>query len=201
MRGVRCRGSRHSPSVDRRDPDALKAWTWSVPLGIVCLIAWCGAAAAMVGGAPPAAPEVARHVVLLVGSRGNSCTGTAIARDLVLTAAHCVLPGADYKRVEFDAARRPLLDIADDRAPSAVRPEDAAGASRHRRRGADEARRAAAGDVAPAPLAPPAARSRPANASWCRLRRVGARRRPQRRHAAHRDPRRHRPAGRRCSCA
>ena len=83
-------------------------------VSIVCLIAWCGVAAAMVGGAPQAAPEVAQHVVLIVGSRGNSCTGTAIARDLVLTAAHCVLPGADYKRLEYDAARRPLLkDITD----------------------------------------------------------------------------------------
>jgi secreted trypsin-like serine protease len=78
-------------------------------IGIACLVAWCGAAAAMVGGAPQATPEVARHVVLIVGSRGNSCTGTAIARDLVLTAAHCVLPGADYKRLDYDAARRPLL--------------------------------------------------------------------------------------------
>jgi hypothetical protein len=66
-------------------------------------------AAAMVGGAPPASGEIARHVVLIVGSRGNVCTGTAIARDLVLTAAHCVLPGADYKLLEYDAARRPLL--------------------------------------------------------------------------------------------
>jgi secreted trypsin-like serine protease len=66
-------------------------------------------AAAMVGGAPPASGEIARHVVLIVGSRGNVCTGTAIARDVVLTAAHCVLPGADYKLLEYDAARRPLL--------------------------------------------------------------------------------------------
>lgn len=67
------------------------------------------AAIAMVGGAPPADPAIARHVVLLVGSRGNSCSGVAIARDLVLTAAHCVLPGADYKLVIFDAAHQPQL--------------------------------------------------------------------------------------------
>ena len=67
----------------------------------------------MVGGAPPAAGEIAQSPVLIVGSRGNSCTATAIARDLVLTAAHCVPPDADYKRVEFDAARRPILkDVA-----------------------------------------------------------------------------------------
>jgi len=67
-------------------------------------------AAAMVGGAPAASGEISRHVVLIVGSRGNSCTATAIARDLLLTVAHCVLPGADYKLVVYDAARRPALE-------------------------------------------------------------------------------------------
>ena len=66
-------------------------------------------AAAMVGGAPPAAPAIARHVVLIVGSGGTFCTGVAIARDLVLTAAHCTLPGADYKLMELDAAHQPVL--------------------------------------------------------------------------------------------
>src|SRR5262249_11786731 len=66
-------------------------------------------AAAMVGGAPPASPAIASHAVLIVGSRGNSCTGVALARDLVLTVAHCVQPGADYKLVDYDAARRPQL--------------------------------------------------------------------------------------------
>lgn len=70
-------------------------------------------AAAMVGGASAPPDSIARSVVLIVGSRGNSCSGVALARDLVLSAAHCVLPGADYKIVEFDAARRPQLrDIA-----------------------------------------------------------------------------------------
>jgi hypothetical protein len=64
---------------------------------------------AMVGGAAIAGQTVARHIALIVGSRGTSCTGVVIARDLVLTAAHCALPGADYKIVEFDAAHRPTL--------------------------------------------------------------------------------------------
>jgi hypothetical protein len=63
---------------------------------------------AMVGGAPPAG-EAGRPVILLVGSRGTSCTGVALARDLVLTAGHCVLPGADYKLVGFSPARQPIL--------------------------------------------------------------------------------------------
>jgi secreted trypsin-like serine protease len=50
--------------------------------------------------------------VLIVGSHGTSCTGTAIARNLVLTAGHCIEPDTTYKVVEFDAARQPqLLDV------------------------------------------------------------------------------------------
>jgi len=79
---------------------------------VACLLAFTVSAAAMVGGATPAADDIARHVVLIVGSRGNSCTGVAVARDLVLTVAHCVQPGADYKLVDYDAARRPMLKDA-----------------------------------------------------------------------------------------
>jgi len=51
-------------------------------------------------------------VVLIVGGH-SLCTGVAIAPDLVLTAAHCALPGADYKLMEFDAAHQPVLrDVA-----------------------------------------------------------------------------------------
>jgi len=82
-------------------------------LALCLAVAPVGLAFAMVGGAPPADPAIARHLVLLVGSRGNSCSGVAIARDLVLTAAHCVPPGVEYKHVIFDAAHRPQLnDIA-----------------------------------------------------------------------------------------
>jgi secreted trypsin-like serine protease len=71
------------------------------------LVAFVMPAAALVGGAPAVSgPQAA---VMIVGSRGNSCTGIAVARDLVLTAAHCVPAGADYKLVEFDAQRRPSL--------------------------------------------------------------------------------------------
>ena len=38
-----------------------------------------------------------RHIVMIVGGRGNLCTGTALARDLVLTAGHCVAPASGYR--------------------------------------------------------------------------------------------------------
>jgi hypothetical protein len=57
-------------------------------------------AAAMVGGAQPAASGAGRSVVMILGSYGTMCTATAIARDLLLTAAHCVEPGATYKLLD-----------------------------------------------------------------------------------------------------
>jgi secreted trypsin-like serine protease len=77
---------------------------------VALLVGSCAPAGAIVGGATDVTGSgVGRHVVLIVGSRSNFCTGVALAPDLVLTVAHCVLPGAEYKIVEFDAAHQPLL--------------------------------------------------------------------------------------------
>jgi hypothetical protein len=46
---------------------------------------------------------------MVVGSGGTACTATVVARDLLLTVAHCVLPGADYKLVETQAGRNDVL--------------------------------------------------------------------------------------------
>jgi secreted trypsin-like serine protease len=67
------------------------------------------AAHAIVGGGAPSTEGIARSVVTIVGSRGNFCTGAVIAPRLVLTAAHCVQPGADYKIVEYGADKPPRL--------------------------------------------------------------------------------------------
>jgi S1-C subfamily serine protease len=73
---------------------------------IVVFCCLAGPAAALVGGAPLADREIARHVALIRGER-HLCTGVVIAPDLVLTAAHCVLFNAKYRLVTFDA-RRPI---------------------------------------------------------------------------------------------
>jgi secreted trypsin-like serine protease len=64
---------------------------------------------AIVGGAQPAADGIGRAVVTIVGSRGNFCTGSLIAPSLVLTVAHCVQPGSDYKILQYGADRKPEL--------------------------------------------------------------------------------------------
>src|SRR5438445_1209523 len=66
---------------------------------IVSTLIVSSSADAMVGGATPAGDGIARSLVMVVGSRANGgsvCTGAALARDLILTAAHCVAPGATY---------------------------------------------------------------------------------------------------------
>ena len=78
---------------------------------LICLLMSCWPAAAMVGGATAPPDSIARALVLIVGSRGNFCTGAALAPDLVLTAAHCVLPGADYKIVEYERGQPQLRDV------------------------------------------------------------------------------------------
>jgi secreted trypsin-like serine protease len=66
-------------------------------------------ASAIVGGGAPSTDGIARSVVTIVGSRGNFCSGALIAPKVVLTAAHCVQPGADYKILEYGPDREPKL--------------------------------------------------------------------------------------------
>lgn len=56
---------------------------------------------ALIGG-QPAPANIAAQTALIVSTRGASCTGTVLTRDLVLTAAHCVAPKSDYAIVVFE---------------------------------------------------------------------------------------------------
>ena len=67
---------------------------------------------AMVGNAETVADARSRPEVMILGSGGTFCSGVAIAPDLVLTAAHCVMLGATYRRVELDENGKPTLKDA-----------------------------------------------------------------------------------------
>ena len=54
-------------------------------------------AIAVTGGAPPATGWAARAIVMVIDPDGDLCTGTAVARNLVLTAAHCLKRQEHYK--------------------------------------------------------------------------------------------------------
>jgi secreted trypsin-like serine protease len=68
-------------------------------------------ASAIVGGGAAPAESISRAVVTIIGSRGSFCSGSVIAQDLVLTAAHCVLPGAEYKVIVPGETPPRLLEI------------------------------------------------------------------------------------------
>jgi len=78
-------------------------------LAVAAALLVAAPARAIVGCGAPSAEGVGRAVVTIVGSRGNFCTGALIAPKLVLTAAHCVPAGADYKIVAYGADRQPSL--------------------------------------------------------------------------------------------
>lgn len=43
----------------------------------------------------------ARAVVTVIGSRGNVCTGSLIAPNIVLTAGHCITPNTSYRVIDY----------------------------------------------------------------------------------------------------
>lgn len=86
-----------------------RAAVFATPLLVAALVS---PARALVGGAPAAA-GADRAVVMILGSRGSVCSASAIAPAILLTAAHCVAPGADYKLAEPAISGKPVfLDLA-----------------------------------------------------------------------------------------
>jgi hypothetical protein len=67
-----------------------------------------GHAAAIVGGTEDAGP-LARSTVMVLNSKGGMCSAVVVARDAVLTAAHCVTTTPDH-RVHFrNGSGEPVL--------------------------------------------------------------------------------------------
>jgi hypothetical protein len=82
-------------------------------LPVIIGLLFVAPAFAITGNAPPATGWAARALVMVVDEHGNLCTGTALTRELVLTAAHCVVRPFDYQVKTFQSGRRiPVQGIA-----------------------------------------------------------------------------------------
>jgi secreted trypsin-like serine protease len=72
----------------------------SIIAGVIYFASY-GSTLAVTGDAPPATGWVARTIVMVLDASGDLCTGTALAPDLVLTAAHCVTRRVEYEVKAF----------------------------------------------------------------------------------------------------
>ncbi len=72
---------------------------------LAALVSLAAPAFAITGEAPPALLWAARPIVMIVDPDGDLCTGTTLARDLVLTAAHCVMRPVTYRVKEFQTGQ------------------------------------------------------------------------------------------------
>ncbi|HET9715714.1 MAG TPA: trypsin-like serine protease [Pseudolabrys sp.] len=88
---------------------------------IIFLMLFSAPAFGITGNAPPAVGWAARAIVMIVNAKHDLCTGTALAPDLVLTAAHCVARPLTYEVKAYqsggaipvrDIARHPQFDYA-----------------------------------------------------------------------------------------
>ncbi len=84
---------------------------YATPLVAAIALLSAAPAQAIVGGGAPSSDGVARSVVTIVGSRGNFCTGSIIAPKIILTAAHCVQPGAEYRIVDSSSGQPVLQNV------------------------------------------------------------------------------------------
>jgi secreted trypsin-like serine protease len=90
-----------------------RAFTPAAIAAVSLSVAAIAPGTAMVGGAPPATGGAGSSVVTILSSYGTFCTATAIARDLLLTAGHCIEPDGAYKLADTVPGQVPVLkDVA-----------------------------------------------------------------------------------------
>jgi hypothetical protein len=73
------------------------ARTWTFILTAIWACVVCGPALAITGAASPGNPfDDAYHVVRIIDSNNGYCSGVALSKTIVLTTAHCAVPGFQY---------------------------------------------------------------------------------------------------------
>jgi secreted trypsin-like serine protease len=70
------------------------------------------APAQAINGGNSAPADIAAQTVQIVSTAGPSCSATVIAQDLLLTAAHCVWPKANYAVVIYEGTEPRIVPVA-----------------------------------------------------------------------------------------
>jgi secreted trypsin-like serine protease len=94
---------------------AFRGYHGSLLAAIVLCVVFQRPSAALVGGAQLAQGDVARNVVMIRSARGAHCTGIVVARDIVLTAAHCTSDGTEltvYRTTDAGAESCKVIAVA-----------------------------------------------------------------------------------------
>jgi hypothetical protein len=94
---------------------AFRGHPGSLLTAIVLCVVFQPPAAALVGGAHLAQGGVVRNVVLIRSASGVRCTGIVLARDIVLTAAHCTSDATEltvYRSTEAGAEGDKVVAVA-----------------------------------------------------------------------------------------
>ncbi len=81
-------------------------------VGLAVLAVSAGQALAMGGSLVKEADAFSRSAVMVLSGRGSACSGTVVARDLVITAAHCVEGAREFAVAHLAGAAPQLIRVA-----------------------------------------------------------------------------------------